>query len=47
MFLDAKSMPDQISQLTLDDDGAADSDDNDDGVTQPKELPEYACRYYS
>lgn len=36
-------MPDQMSHLTLDDEGGAESD-NDEEEKQPKELPEYACK---
>ena len=41
----AKSLQEPISQLTLDEDEAAGSENEDgEGVAATKELPEYACR---
>ena len=39
-----KTDPEQMSQLTIDDDGAAESENDEESASQPKELPEYACR---
>ena len=44
-FFLAKSLQEPISQLTLDEDEAAGSENEDgEGVAATKELPEYACR---